>query len=91
MWDLVDDVTLFDRPAGDDGEYDAHVHLAQMVSLLGDPPTPVIERERLCRKDKLQLERPVINLKGQECNNMNEFWGGPFFDEEGMSEAHGFI
>ncbi|KAK0385359.1 hypothetical protein NLU13_7835 [Sarocladium strictum] len=83
MWDLVDDVTLFDRPAGDDGEYDAHVHLAQMVSLLGDPPTPVIERERLCRKDKLQLERPVINLKGQECNNMNEFWGGPFFDEEG--------
>ncbi|KAF5017525.1 hypothetical protein F66182_10537 [Fusarium sp. NRRL 66182] len=83
MWNVVEDVSLFDRPAGDDGEYDAHVHLAQMVSLLGDPPMPVIERERLCRKDKLRLERPVINLKGKECDNMNEFWGGPFFDEQG--------
>ncbi|TQV94686.1 protein kinase domain-containing protein [Cordyceps javanica] len=83
MWNLVEDVSLFDRPAGDDGQYDAHVHLAQIVSLLGDPSVPVIERERLCRKDKLRLKRPVINLKGKECDNMNEFWGGPFFDEKG--------
>ncbi|KND93789.1 Serine/threonine-protein kinase SRPK, partial [Tolypocladium ophioglossoides CBS 100239] len=38
MWNLLEDVNLFDRPAGEDGEYDPHVHLAQMVSLLGDPP-----------------------------------------------------
>jgi len=36
MWNLLEDVSLF-RPAGDDGEYDAQVHLAQMVSILGDP------------------------------------------------------
>jgi len=45
MWNLLEDVSLF-KPAGDDGEYDAHVHLAQMVSILGDPPEEVIERER---------------------------------------------
>jgi serine/threonine-protein kinase SRPK3 len=36
MWNLLENVSLFHRPAGEDGEYDAHVHLAQMVTLLGD-------------------------------------------------------
>ncbi|KAI5464115.1 hypothetical protein BGZ63DRAFT_411922 [Mariannaea sp. PMI_226] len=30
---LVKDMSLFERPAGEDGEYDAHVHLAQMHRL----------------------------------------------------------
>jgi hypothetical protein len=45
MWNLLEDISLF-RPADDGGEYDAHVHLAQMVSLFGDTPEKVIERER---------------------------------------------
>ncbi|KND93999.1 Serine/threonine-protein kinase AFC3 [Tolypocladium ophioglossoides CBS 100239] len=80
MWNLLEDVSLFERPAGSDGEYDAHVHLAQMVSLLGDPPRELIRRERALRNH--QLERPVINPRGNECNTMNEFWGGPFFDDD---------
>ncbi|KAI1125590.1 kinase domain protein [Nemania abortiva] len=80
MWNLLEDVTLFDRPADKDGEYDAHIHLAQMVSLLGDPPQELIERERLFREHRLQP--PVINLRGKECKSMNEFWGGPFFDDD---------
>ncbi|KAG8423702.1 hypothetical protein J3458_000574 [Metarhizium acridum] len=79
MWNLLEDVSLFDRPAGEDGEYDAHVHLAQMVSLLGDPPEELIKRERIYRK--LQLGRLVINPRGKECKTMNEFWGGPFFED----------
>lgn len=46
----MEDISLFNRPAGEDGEYDAHVHLAQMVSLLGDPPKELIERERFFRQ-----------------------------------------
>ncbi|GAB1319137.1 non-specific serine/threonine protein kinase [Madurella fahalii] len=80
MWNLLEDTSLFERPAGSDGEYDAHVHLAQMVSLLGDPPKEVIRRERMLRNH--QLEQPVINLRGKTCNTMNEFWGGPFFDDD---------
>ncbi|TWU70376.1 hypothetical protein ED733_000055 [Metarhizium rileyi] len=82
MWNLLEDISLFNRPAGDDGEYDAHVHLAQMVSVLGDPPKLLIERERMCRKAK--LGRVIINQKGKECETMNEFWGGPFFDSNGF-------
>lgn len=85
MWNLLEDVSLFDRPAGEDGEYDAHVHLAQMVSLLGNPPDDLVKRERIYRK--LQLGRLVINPRGKECKTMNEFWGGPFFDENSKSHS----
>ncbi|CAH0043008.1 unnamed protein product [Clonostachys rhizophaga] len=82
MWNLLENISLFGRPAGEDGEYDAHVHLAQMVSLLGNPPEEVIQRERISRTH--HLERPVMNLRGKESKTMNEFWGGPFFDDDGQ-------
>ncbi|EHK19632.1 uncharacterized protein TRIVIDRAFT_193504 [Trichoderma virens Gv29-8] len=82
MWNLLEDVSLFDRPAGEDGEYDGHVHLAQMTSLLGEPPEELIKRERLFREHR--LDRPVLNSRGEEFRNMNEFWGGPFFDDNGQ-------
>ncbi|OAQ58757.1 kinase domain-containing protein [Pochonia chlamydosporia 170] len=81
MWNLLENTSLFDHPAGDDGQYDAHGHLAHMVSMLGDPPAVLIQRERMCRKAK--LGRVIVNPKGKECEIMNEFWGGPFFDKDG--------
>ncbi|KAG6234561.1 hypothetical protein E4U25_005921 [Claviceps purpurea] len=80
MWNLVQDTDLFENSIGADGEYDAHVHLAQMASRLGAPPRILIERERLCRQNK---QDDLVNLKGKECETMNEYWGGPFFDDEG--------
>ncbi|KAG6168524.1 hypothetical protein E4U27_007798 [Claviceps purpurea] len=80
MWNLVQDTDLFENSIGDDGEYDAHVHLAQMASRLGAPPRILIERERLCRQNK---QDDLVNPKGKECGTMNEYWGGPFFDDEG--------
>jgi len=89
MWNLLEDITLFDRPAGEAGEYNTHVHLAQMVTLLGDPPEEVVERERLFRGH--QLDKPWINPRGEECSNMNKLWGGPFFDDDGEFQvsSHG--
>ncbi|KAG6112022.1 hypothetical protein E4U13_004495 [Claviceps humidiphila] len=81
MWDLLEDNTLLERPAGEDGAYDAHVHLAQMISILGDPPQALIERERRFRE--VTIGGTIINARGKKCSTMNEFWGGPFFDEDG--------
>lgn len=81
MWNLLENVDLFVRPAGEDGEYDAHVHLAQMITLLGPPPEELVKRERLFRK--YRLEHPRVNPQGRECESMNKFWGGPFFDDNG--------
>ncbi|KAG6091383.1 hypothetical protein E4U30_007049 [Claviceps sp. LM220 group G6] len=80
MWNLVQDTDLFENPVGDDGEYDAHVHLAQMASRLGPPPRLLIERERLCREN---IQDDLVSLKGKECETMNQYWGGPFFDKDG--------
>lgn len=71
MWNLLEDVSLFDRPAGEDGEYDAHVHLAQMVSLLGEPPPALIAREKLLRKHR--LKEPLLNSRGEQHYNMNQY------------------
>ncbi|QLI67977.1 Serine/threonine-protein kinase AFC3 [Metarhizium brunneum] len=80
MWNLMEGIGLFDRPAGEDGEYNAHVHLAQMVSLLGEPDEECMKRERFFRN--YRLEKPVVNSRGKECNAMTEFWVGPFFNDE---------
>ncbi|CAG9983552.1 unnamed protein product [Clonostachys byssicola] len=82
MWNLLEDINLFGGSAGEGGEYDAHVRLSWMVSLLGEPPEEVIQRERFSRTH--HLERPVMNLCGKECKTMNQYWGGPFFDDEGQ-------
>ena len=87
MWDLLEGTSLLDRPEGED-EYDAHVHLARIVALLGEPPERVISRERFFRGFK--LERPVTGLRGEKCETMNEFWGGPFFDDDGESSLGGY-
>ncbi|OAA67875.1 protein kinase domain protein [Niveomyces insectorum RCEF 264] len=82
MWNLLEDVSLFDRPAGDHGEYDAHVHLARLASLFGDPPDELVKRENMYRK--LPLGRLVYNARGEACETMNQYWGGPFFDDDGQ-------
>lgn len=81
----MENVTLFESLAGEDGKYDAHVHLAQMVSLLGEPDEQLIERERFFRNR--ELKHPVFNSKGKECKTVNEFWGGPFFNDDSTLES----
>ncbi|KAK2598208.1 hypothetical protein QQS21_005685 [Conoideocrella luteorostrata] len=83
MWNLLENVSLFNRLAGEDSEYDAHVHLSQMISVLGDPPETLIQREQMCRKAK--LGRMIINQNGEKCETMNEFLGGGFFDKAGRT------
>lgn len=80
MWDLLEGKSLF-HPAGEGGEYDAHVHLAQLASVLGPPPKFLAKREQLYRTVKLDFE--LVNRQGKKCNTVNDFWGGPFFDQDG--------
>ncbi|KAF5599293.1 kinase domain-containing protein [Fusarium pseudoanthophilum] len=83
MWNMLENTSLFESIVGEDGEYDAHIHLAQILSLLGEPPEALVNRERVYRK--LKLGRTIENPRGKACETMNEYWGGPFFDENGKS------
>ncbi|TWU70788.1 hypothetical protein ED733_002071 [Metarhizium rileyi] len=82
MWKMLENINLFDRPGGEDRPYDAHVHLAQRVNLLGRPPQELVKRERASRD--LRLDKPILGQNRKECKNTNEYYGGPFFDENGQ-------
>lgn len=83
MWNMLENTSLFENIVGGDGEYDAHIHLAQIVSLLGEPPETLVNRERVYRN--LKLGRTIENPRGRGSETMNEYWGVPFFDEHGKS------
>ncbi|KAF5543910.1 kinase domain-containing protein [Fusarium mexicanum] len=82
MWNMLENTRLFENIVDEDGDYDAHIHLAQIVSLLGEPPEALVNRERIYRN--LKLGRTIESPMGKGCATMNEYWGGPFFDENGQ-------
>lgn len=57
-------------------------HVAEMIALLGPPPRELLERSNIMAQDK--WPEIVQNPAGELCRNNMEFFGGPFFDEEGM-------
>ncbi|KAG6109551.1 hypothetical protein E4U13_005785 [Claviceps humidiphila] len=81
MFNLLEYINLFD-PVGEDGKYDAHVHLAQIISYLGKAPPLMVKRERESRE--ILPGVPMMNEKGEDCETMNKYWGGPFFDDDGF-------
>jgi len=52
-----------------------------MVALLGPVPETLVERERNMRHWRWSPE--ARNREGKLCNNAAEFFGGPFFSNDG--------
>ena len=76
-----------------DGNYDAHAHLAQMISYLGPPPKELVEEERKSRSMEISPGGYVINPRGERCKTVCEYWGGPFFNNNGqyLLRFHAYI
>ncbi len=74
---------LFTNLKDEQGDYNVHAHLGQMIALLGPPPMSFLKRERSFRK--LTFTPEVLNSKGQLCGNAFQYFGGPFFDDNGKS------
>ena len=56
-----------------------------MIALLGPPPKELIDRERRGLSWKFRPE--VENPEGKLCGSASEFYGGPFFDSEGITST----
>lgn len=69
------------------GEYSASRHLAHTIGFLGPPPQAMLEKERAMRIWNFAPE--VENSQGKLCRKAYEFYGGPFFDAEGMQCEEG--
>ncbi|KAG5205245.1 CMGC protein kinase [Trichophyton interdigitale] len=81
MWNMLESRDLFTSLLDDQGNYLPEAHLAEMIALLGPPPMTMIQRER----DGMEWKwAPAAqNAAGKMCNTASEWYGGPFFDENG--------
>ncbi|KAK4502554.1 hypothetical protein PRZ48_005979 [Zasmidium cellare] len=81
MWDMLEGRHLFTKVANGDDEYRPALHIAQMISLLGHPPSDFLQSEKAWRH--VQWDPPVPKDSGKLCRYPHEYWDGPFFDDQG--------
>ncbi|GKZ64238.1 hypothetical protein AnigIFM50267_003701 [Aspergillus niger] len=81
IWELLEDKILFSNARDSNLKGTPAAHLAQMIAFLGPPPQELIAREKegLNRTFGIKLRSP----NGKLCNSPAEWFGGPFFDENG--------
>ncbi|KAI5459396.1 putative serine/threonine-protein kinase [Mariannaea sp. PMI_226] len=79
IWDFLAGQGLFQQ--GNPHLYSPVAHLAEMIALIGPVPPTLIQRERDMRHWQWSLK--VQNARGELCSNAAEFYGGPFFTNEG--------
>ncbi|KAK2594844.1 hypothetical protein QQS21_007431 [Conoideocrella luteorostrata] len=60
--------------------YSPAQHLADMIAIVGAIPPSLIERERQMRH--WRWSPPAVNPDGKLCDNVAEFYGGPFLAED---------
>ena len=81
VWDLLAGETLFQGVGDVKGAYSAQHHLAEMFALLGPVPPELIAQERIMRHRRWDM--PVLNHKNELCYNVADYYGGPYFDDNG--------
>lgn len=81
MWNLLENRDLFSNALDDQGMYNPAAHLAEMIALLGPPPKELIAREK--EGLKWNWAPAVQNAKGKLCTTASDWFGGPFFDNNG--------
>ncbi|OBT44936.1 hypothetical protein VE00_04746 [Pseudogymnoascus sp. WSF 3629] len=82
LWDMIEDKELFRHIHDQEGRYDAKLHIAKMIALLGPPPPEVIQRYQYMRE--YSWPKPIRREDGNVCGTAEEYFCGPFFDEKGI-------
>lgn len=80
LWDMIEGKELFRHIHDQEGRYDARLHIAEMIALLGPPPPEVIQRYQYMRE--YSWPKPVRREDGRVCETAEEYFCGPFFDEK---------
>ena len=83
LWDMIEGKELFKHIHDQQGRYDAKLHIAEMIALLGPPPSEVIQRYQYMQ-DYLWLE-PVRQEDNRVCETVEVYFCGPFFDNKGIT------
>ncbi|KAJ5683318.1 hypothetical protein N7462_006483 [Penicillium macrosclerotiorum] len=81
LWDMIQGQELFRQVQDSQGRYDAKSHLAEMIALLGSPPAELLTRSEHMREVRWPME--ILNDHGALCNTVEQYFDGPFFDQDG--------
>ncbi|PWY66375.1 kinase-like protein [Aspergillus sclerotioniger CBS 115572] len=81
LWDLIGRKELFQHIHDQEGRYDAKLHIAEIIALLGPPPPEIIQRYQYMRE--YSWPEPVRREDGRVCETAEEYFCGPFFDSNG--------
>ncbi|POR32176.1 Protein kinase domain-containing protein [Tolypocladium paradoxum] len=79
IWDLLAGQSLFGQQRT--LQYSPAQHLADMISLIGDIPPSLIKRERDMRH--WRWSPAAMNPNGRLSSSAAEYFGGPFFADDG--------
>ncbi|CEJ62036.1 Putative Remark: SRPK family members may be uniquely regulated and targeted [Penicillium brasilianum] len=83
LWDMIEGKELFQHIHDQEGRYDAKLHIAEMIALLGPPPPEIIQRYQFMRE--YSWPQPVRREDGRLCETAEEYFCGPFFDGKGIA------
>jgi len=81
IWNMMEGKDLFTDLKDEQGYYNGNAHLAQMIAFLGPPPASLLQWKRKLRK--VTFTPKIKNPQGQTCENAFQYFGGPFFDDDG--------
>ncbi|KAK2809426.1 hypothetical protein FQN50_003885 [Emmonsiellopsis sp. PD_5] len=82
LWDLIQGKELFHQVHSTQGRYNAKAHLAEMIALLGPPHPELVARSHLMLG--YSWPEPIKREDGKVCENAEQYFGGPFFDKDGI-------
>ena len=85
LWDMIEVRELFRHIHDKQGRYDAKLHVAEMIALFGPPPPEIMQRYQHMRE--YTWPEPVRREDGRACKTAEEYFCGPFFDNDGMAES----
>ncbi|RAL15370.1 putative protein kinase [Aspergillus homomorphus CBS 101889] len=81
LWDMIEGKELIQHIHDQQGRYDAKLHIAEMIALLGLPPPEIMQRYQYMRE--YSWPEPVRREDDRVCETAEEHFCGPFFDNNG--------
>ncbi|KAH8691546.1 kinase-like domain-containing protein [Talaromyces proteolyticus] len=83
LWDMIKGKELFRHIHDQKGQYNAKLHVAEIIALLGPPPPEIIQRYQYMRE--YSWPEPVRREDDRVCETAEEYFCGPFFDNDGIT------
>lgn len=82
---MIEGKELFRHIHDQEGRYDAKLHIAEIIALLGPPPPETMRRYEHMRGYSWPEHMLVRRKDGRVCGTAEEYFCGPFFDNNGMT------